>query len=440
MELALPYENESSIFWQDEEVVKAYKQQKQKQQEAEAEFELQKLHASINQSSSSKYSSSYGGSSSSSSSSSNSGSSGGVNEGSSKSPGFKLIKGVRITASALRRVVDRNGGIDNVINQRLWQNVRNGLKIPFTSSAGSQLKKAYIAFFGEESFTSNVTQPTKKMNKKVYNNQNGRKRNNRKNRSNGKYNRNVLAPPPPMPILNFTNEGQTYKMYNVEITPSRLWNLVCRSGGFDQVTILGLWNEIAEMFWSLHVEDMKKKTPHEMIDKTSPFSGVDNTLELQSIFIQYFCQPFPQRPRPKIVTLSVPSAPVSMPTPPPSSSASSSTNDITTTTTNAPLYQKPISDGVRVIACDSKPQGTCSAKAVEGEGASLYRIDGNNEFVQTFNISENDKIDELFNDQLDGDGLEAIVGDDSITSGRNGQSLQSVVSFPSHNEIYFLVC
>ena len=82
-------------------------------------------------------------------------------------PNFKLIKGVRITATALRRAVDRNGGIVNVISQRLWQNVRTQLRVPFTSSAGSQLKKAYLAFFGENSLNKMMGSTSHKSTKNV---------------------------------------------------------------------------------------------------------------------------------------------------------------------------------------------------------------------------------------------------------------------------------
>ena len=59
-------------------------------------------------------------------------------------PGFAMsIKGAKIDKDELLRVVEVYGGIERVRQMRLWQSVRRRLDLPYSTSSGTQLSRAY---------------------------------------------------------------------------------------------------------------------------------------------------------------------------------------------------------------------------------------------------------------------------------------------------------
>merc|ERR1711871_1638361 len=67
------------------------------------------------------------------------------------------IKGVAILPNELLKAVNKLGGIGHIRGARKWQKVREALKLPMTSSSGSQLNKAYEAYFEQETELSVLT-------------------------------------------------------------------------------------------------------------------------------------------------------------------------------------------------------------------------------------------------------------------------------------------
>jgi hypothetical protein len=62
-----------------------------------------------------------------------------------------LLKGVPIIPQKLWKAVSKCGGIECVRSDRMWQQVREMLKLEAATSSGSQLNRAYDQYFGQQS-------------------------------------------------------------------------------------------------------------------------------------------------------------------------------------------------------------------------------------------------------------------------------------------------